>query len=324
MLESPGSFGPSHGRRNLRLSLSAEADVHCGQLAQPRTTHRHPVRFLSQHPHRTVFGPGQGGTRTTCHWGQRKLLLAELDFLLDYGHLLDASEPAHIVYAGAAMGSHLGFLAGLLPGVTFHLFDMTPFDQRLLAFKNVRIHHEYFTVETAREFARLKNAFFISDIRRETDDASVDADNRLQLECHRIMRPVQSLFKFRLPFGCDQYRYVAGRIFLPVWGPRNTTETRLVPEPGADRVYTADYRNRMAYFNAYTRPTVYLSTKLVKGYCRCYDCSREILAFSRLIRAFGLRKTVEDISAAASMAILGEPTPVVQYCNLNDRPRGRF
>jgi hypothetical protein len=54
--------------------------------------------------------------RTLVHWGQRKLLLTEIEFLTRYGHLSDT-----VIYAGAAPGTHTAVLAALFPKHKFHL-----------------------------------------------------------------------------------------------------------------------------------------------------------------------------------------------------------
>jgi len=58
----------------------------------------------------------------TCR-GQRKLLLAEIDFLTRY-----VQEGVTVVYAGAAPGTHLNYLAELFPSVKkFVLVDPAEF-----------------------------------------------------------------------------------------------------------------------------------------------------------------------------------------------------
>ncbi|CAK9115010.1 Hypothetical protein SCF082_LOCUS53253 [Durusdinium trenchii] len=60
--------------------------------------------------------------KSTVHWGQRKLFMAELELLLDF-----ASEAQLLVYAGAAEGQHLAFLCELFPEIEVEAWDPRPF-----------------------------------------------------------------------------------------------------------------------------------------------------------------------------------------------------
>jgi hypothetical protein len=74
------------------------------------------------------------------HWGQRKLLLSEIEFLTHY------AEPGiTVVYAGAAPGTHIPYLAGLFPGVSFVLVDPNKFN--CVSSGRIVVRQEYFTHE---------------------------------------------------------------------------------------------------------------------------------------------------------------------------------
>jgi cap2 methyltransferase len=107
--------------------------------------------------------------RTLVHWGQRKLLLAEIEFLTQHGHLADT-----VVYAGAAPGTHLAMLALLFPKHKLHLYDPAPFNPHLvnasaLPNSKVYLHQEMFTDEVAAGWApevnESKRVLFVCDIR---------------------------------------------------------------------------------------------------------------------------------------------------------------
>ena len=96
------------------------------------------------------------------HWGQRKLLLTEIDFLnycLKY-----RDEKIHILYAGAAHGTHLPFLLNLFPNLTFHLYDpadsngfdknLMPFVERGQIFINEYYHLKYKNLHKNLPFTR--------------------------------------------------------------------------------------------------------------------------------------------------------------------------
>ncbi|CAE8637950.1 unnamed protein product, partial [Polarella glacialis] len=103
--------------------------------------------------------------KSTVHWGQRKLCLAELEFLTQF-----ASEASRLVYAGAAPGDHLAFLCRLFPEIQVDGYDPRPFSASAvppLAPPNLRVHQVCFTDEVARQIASEADApiLFVSDIR---------------------------------------------------------------------------------------------------------------------------------------------------------------
>jgi len=81
-------------------------------------------RILSTDAPRTPYRRRHSDGKSVIHWGQRKLLLSEIEFLTLYGHLSKT-----IVYAGAAPGSHITKLSEML---TEHkLFSMIPMNSIL-------------------------------------------------------------------------------------------------------------------------------------------------------------------------------------------------
>ena len=75
------------------------------------------------------------------HWGQRKLLLSEIEFLARF------SEPGiTCVYAGAAPGTHIPYLTQLFPEVArFVLVDPSPFICK--PSERIVVRQEFFTAE---------------------------------------------------------------------------------------------------------------------------------------------------------------------------------
>ena len=232
--------------------------------------------------------------RTTNHWGQRKLLLSEIEFLTEYGHLSQT-----VVYAGAAPGSKNGYLADLFPDHRFVFVDPNPFHEKLHAAAATKpdqiiLRNEFFTDDMARSF-RGQKVLFISDIRtadykvmgtEEVEDTVVE-DNRMQMTWHILLDAAASMLKYRLPWGKGTTKYLSGfsgehlggKIYLPVWGRQSTTETRLVAVGNelADYDHT-EYEERMFYFNTVFRLSYFehpIDTREVPGLCHCYDCAAE-------------------------------------------------
>ncbi|ORC92124.1 uncharacterized protein TM35_000043380 [Trypanosoma theileri] len=86
--------------------------------------------------------------KTAIHWGQRKLLLSEIQLLSLY---TSPNTSYHIVYAGSAPGTHLGFLDELFQcRHTWELVDPGKFDRPVLEpRKNFSLRNEFFTNATA-------------------------------------------------------------------------------------------------------------------------------------------------------------------------------
>jgi hypothetical protein len=51
--------------------------------------------------------------------------------------------------------------------------------------------------------------------------------------------------------------YLAGDVYLPVWGPITTTETRLVPSEGFHVYDNTKHEENMFYFNTTARVALY-------------------------------------------------------------------
>lgn len=117
--------------------------------------------------------------RTVNHWGQRKLLLSEIEFLTE--HAVD--DDCIVVYAGAAPGTHIPYLANLFPQVKlFLLYDPADFKEWVTHLEErVEVHQGFFTDEVAIQLKeRYKNdtLLFLSDIR--TADPKVMSEEEVE------------------------------------------------------------------------------------------------------------------------------------------------
>ena len=104
----------------------------------------------------------QNQIKTAIHWGQRKLLISEIEFLTIHWDPKLIPNPI-CVYAGAAPGIHIPFLSKLFPQVTFHLYDPARFE--IQSTNKILLFNEYFTDEVASRYAGRNDIFFVSDIR---------------------------------------------------------------------------------------------------------------------------------------------------------------
>ena len=232
--------------------------------------------------------------RTIVHWGQRKLLLSEIEFLTLVGH--EELKDATVVYAGAAPGTHVEYLSSLFPCLRFVLVDPAPFTVR--ESESVAIRRELFTDEMAGEMKQLygPRLFFISDIRTADPDrdplhqseAKIKWDMAAQMRWHLLLGSKRSMLKFRLPWDHDRSEYLDGDVYLPVWGPQTTTESRLITKQGAEtamREYDHKrYERQMFYFNCMTRVSLYKHDVTAPGLDHCYDCAAEAHVLEGYIR----------------------------------------
>jgi cap2 methyltransferase len=233
--------------------------------------------------------------KTVIHWGQRKLLMSEIEFLSMYG------KPGHpVVYAGAAPGTHIKKLATMFPDLDFVLFDPAPFN--LMETEQITLRQEMFTDEVAYEFEG-RSPLFICDIRtadwqemeEDENEKQIQEDMNAQWRWHEIMKPLKSMLKFRLPWTPGKTLYLGGTIFLPVWGPTTTTEARLIPETGTLEYDNTAYEEQMFYFNTIARVGLYKHDGSGIGICHCYDCTAEVHILTNYLKMRGeLRETAVD------------------------------
>ena len=225
-----------------------------------------------------------GEVFSTEHMGQRKLLLSEIELL----NMTNKDFAYTAVYAGAAPGIHIPFLAEMFPHVTFHLYDPRPF--QIAETERIKLHCGYFTDSTASTYADIHNLIFVCDIRRTIAENEVWEDMLAQQKWHEIMQPELTMLKFRLPWVSDGESpavcYLDGDIYLPVWGRTSTTECRLVVDKQRHegrRLYDCKiYEEEMSYFNRITRPSVHGWQNGGRAFDACYDCTAE----RRILEAF--------------------------------------
>jgi hypothetical protein len=171
--------------------------------------------------------------------GQRKLLLAEMEFIIDTlesGNI--NNNPITVVYAGAAPGTHIKILSELFPSINFILIDPAQFTVQPT--DKITTMRQLMTNELAQQLHdrlyKTFNTLFISDIRSldafhvdsKHHELKIASDMSKQLKWHDIIKPLYSMLKFRLPWDNNYTEYAAGKIYLPVFGPLSTTESRLV------------------------------------------------------------------------------------------------
>lgn len=185
-------------------------------------------------------------SKTSVHWGQRKLALTTLAMINLYWSPDQTRNPI-IVYAGAAPGRNLNFIISLYPQIEWHLYDPHPVGFKVPAGPQVHTYKQLFTDETARMWTG-KGVFFISDIRtvditkvkgQENIERGVWNDMQQQQQWVKIIKPIAAMLKFRLPYTNIKFSdqidhtkgfapYLAGLVLKQPWAAQTSTETRLL------------------------------------------------------------------------------------------------
>jgi hypothetical protein len=218
-------------------------------------------------------------------WGQRKLLMSEIQFLTNYKVKI-------VIYAGSACGIHIIYLAAaLFPNIVFYLIDPSLFDRGLTKLPNVILQSTFFTdscIEIILKLCKERginpslDIGFISDIRSDTAvpekknsgaqqhvEDGVLADMHMQANWVKLLKPKYAMLKFRLPYivGMSELvetqnyvEYLDGLIWTQIYSPEQSSESRLVVtyDPAIDgyptKIYDCKlYENQLYYFNRYSR-----------------------------------------------------------------------
>lgn len=229
-------------------------------------------RILSEDIPREAYEQRYKDKRNYIHWGQRKLLLSEIEFLnVVYEETkADTTTEFVVIYAGAAPGTHIIILCAMFPNVKFVLYDPNSFSAAVTDHQNIELHQEFFTNDTCdllKDKYRDQNVLFISDI-RSSDVSSmkgdeieerVKSDQAMQMQWFNILHPMYGMFKFRLPWDDKTTDYLDGTVYIQAYAPLSSTETRLIVKQGAElKSYdNRKYEGQMFYFNKYLRDTFY-------------------------------------------------------------------
>jgi hypothetical protein len=232
--------------------------------------HHEFFRILTPDFYREPYKSHMYHRRHCIHWGQRKLLLSEIEFICLYFEKFPEAANVVVIYAGAAPGTHILILRDLFPAIRFVLYDPAQFDNAIYNVHGISIHQEIFTDEVC---LLLKDQYtdsvvlFISDIRTadtvtmsaEDVEKRVACDQQMQMKWYDILNPAMAMLKFRLPWNCDTTLYLKGDIYFQAYAPLTSTETRLIVEQNAPLIEYDNkaYEEQLFHFNMYLRELYY-------------------------------------------------------------------
>ena len=223
---------------------------------------------------------------TTEYWGQRKLLLTEIEFLTTH-----SDERCLVIYAGAAPGLYINYLSTLFPYADFLLYDSKSLVVR--STEAIKIYPEEFSDKVAANLSKSKmKRLFICNIHTFTGTGSLqkDIENDMVNQsrwCER-MQPDAALLNFRIPNGREKIDFLEGHWLIEPWSSRRSTECRLVVKRGAKRlVYkTKDFIDAVQHFQQVTRVMYYkndMDVVQMEGLDHCYDCRAEITILEKYL-----------------------------------------
>jgi hypothetical protein len=146
--------------------------------------------------------------QSRCHWGQKKLLLSEIQFLTKVCQKLNTKslKDYAVVYAGAAHGFHFPILYNLFPELIWLLYDPARFSKEAYMHpqkEKVKIFNQFFTDETikhAKQNAENRKILFISDIRLTPDEEAVMKDMTSQANWGTDLDADYMLLKYKPPY----------------------------------------------------------------------------------------------------------------------------
>ncbi len=249
--------------------------------------------------------------KTVLHWGQRKLLLSEIEFFTNFFIKIfnvvkeNTEKNIYAIYAGAAPGTHILYLSKLFPLIHFELYDPRAFSPNLL--KNTekfKTHIQYFTDDTANQWKSEdhpdKILLFISDIRTSNNETQtskmieerVYIDHDWQKNWYNIIKPEYTMFKFRLPWDCGETKYMEGDIYIQPYPPTTSTETRLIVSKNAKtKLYdNKKYEEQLFHFNTNVRPLQFnnilfnVSKNKKHGLTNNYDGASEVYILENYLK----------------------------------------
>ncbi|CAF3124557.1 unnamed protein product [Rotaria sp. Silwood2] len=243
---------------------------------------------------------------TTEHWGTRKLLLTDIEFLTNYGR----SEKYLVIYIGAAPGIHINYLSDLFPDLEFVLIDRKKVETKKTP--KIHIRSGEFLDDIVKEYSKSKRELLlICDIHafgaQDDLDDNMVIDMVNQREWHSSMKPKASLLTFHFPHTKHQLQYFEGDLILEPWASRRSSGCRLVAQKNA-RMINYDFKNlklSMDYFQNVLRTNYYehdLKDSNTDGLDHCFDCRSEIFILSRYLEKIQKVSSEQILKAVSKMS----------------------
>ena len=272
-------------------------------------------RLLTDESPRAKYQRRFDQDKSTFHFGQRKLMLSEIEFLTNVSkeirHL--KNKKICLIYAGAAPGIHIAMLMNLFPFIEYILVDPAKFEMDCSKpTAKFQLINAFFTDDMAKQFKKDYKDYeilFVSDIRtadhrilsKQATEIRIEQDMLDQMRWVEILSPFKSMLKFRLPYIGDdksikktELEYLDGKLFLQIWEGKTSSETRLVVDKTAGKkLYDCvKYEDQLFRFNTVERVTCYRHDVEAPGIDHCYDCRAEVFILNEYIQSVELIKEI--------------------------------
>lgn len=298
---------------------------------------------------RSIYEPKAMDHSPRCHWGQKKLLLSEIQFLTRVresvgGPLSDYA----LVYVGSANGLHLPVLYELFPGLTWLLYDPAKFSKNAYEHPQglVQIFNDFFTdasIAHALEHAGGRKIIFVSDIRVTPSEEDVQKDMINQARWGVALDADFMLLKFRLPYESEHVihtldlpadrvnvrptpekgfmQYLKGDVYLQLYPPPYSAELRLYVEKKDGKYDLATYDSSAIERKLFWYHTVIRSAWTYADSKRLPEDQRGLpMRAIAMIPGFdtGIESTGEYIIVRDYLRAVGsDRDPVLEFCRLD-------
>lgn len=256
------------------------------------------------------------------HFGQLKLLLAEIEFLTG----VTSQRPGEqilVLYPGGGPGDHVPLLSQMFPECYFVLidpvFDSESHTVKIVPDEKIIIRAEYFEKQYMELFQGWSNVAMISDIRStppeslkpkrgdkdyqtknklyETEfDRKIVFDMDLQRSWVETLRSASSLLKFRLLYGDQKTPYLCGDLYFQAFPPETSSELRLVPstpQPTVCQYDNTKIEEQLFYFNTMYRNQSFYDIHPLFG--KSYDTIREAKILQDFLELRGIEATAKHV-----------------------------
>lgn len=169
-----------------------------------------------------------------CHFGQKKLFYALLEFLTICKSRFDLKE-CLLVYIGAAPCDNLQVILPLFPELLMDLYDPATF--HIKSNRNVSVFsgRQGFVTDATLPFIqqrkitlKKRHILLMSDIRRSTDERNILTDMRSQERWAQQLQASAISLKFRAPYRTRVFRYIKGQLYFQIRAPVRSAELRLI------------------------------------------------------------------------------------------------
>jgi hypothetical protein len=280
-----------------------------------------------------------------CHWGQLKLFYSELEFITICMERDIALNESCVVYVGAAPGTHTIYLHKLFPELHWLLYDPNKF--HIQESNNINIYtgkQGFFTDDSIESVLnhpfvkKSKYLLFISDIRAALGEMPIFEEMQAQQRWLLKLNADVSMLKFRLPYTIEGENslwtydiesikkyikfppgrppcitkpnnmcYLRGEIYMQIYPPSFSTETRLIVDKKRDKFKmfnydTIKYEEKCFYYNLFIRNAIMeykQSNQISQHILGIFDCTHETCSQYYIVESYlkhkGLSVDVKNI-----------------------------